>query len=152
MNDTHLSRTRVTPVHAPAPTDMQHENTAQNNDMQAPAEEYSDMQVQSPTTEDEYTISVDQVREHFKSRGLSKSKDTVQRWCRHGDLDCQKRGVFSRYFTTEVSLKKLEAKLLPDMIAESTAAIRTPVTPAGRSSSASTKNTCSPLSVDVPNT
>ncbi|MEL7048469.1 MAG: hypothetical protein AAFO75_05825, partial [Pseudomonadota bacterium] len=57
----------------------------------------------APTAED-YTISVEQVREHFKSKGLSKSKDTVQRWGRSGELDCQKRGVLSRYFTTEVSV------------------------------------------------
>lgn len=118
MQDTYLNRTRLTPVHAPAISKSQQENTAQSNYMQQPAEGHSDVQVQSPVEVDEYTISVDQVREHFKSRGLSKSKDTVQRWCRQGDLDCQKRGVFGRYFTTETSLKKLETKLLPDMIAE----------------------------------
>jgi hypothetical protein len=67
---------------------------------------------------EEYTISVEQVRDDLRARGLAKSKDTVQRWCRSGDLDCRKRGVLNRFFTTEASLNKLERKLLPDMIAE----------------------------------
>ncbi len=72
----------------------------------------------------DYTISVEQVREHFRSKGLTKSKDTVQRWCRTGDLDCRKLGLLSRYFTTETSLLMLERKLLPDLIAENAGQVR----------------------------
>ncbi|MEO9894785.1 MAG: helix-turn-helix domain-containing protein [Paracoccaceae bacterium] len=78
-----------------------------------------DVQPLSPTNAD-YTISVDQVREHFRQRGLRKSKDTIQRWCRNGELDCRKQGIFNRYFTSETSLLMLEQKLLPDLIAEQT--------------------------------
>ncbi|SEN55187.1 hypothetical protein SAMN04488077_12028 [Roseovarius tolerans] len=76
------------------------------------------MQGHAASKQDDYTISVEQVREHFRGKGLTKSKDTVQRWCRSGDLDCRKLGLLSRYFTTETSLLMLERKLLPDMIAE----------------------------------
>ncbi|MEP6066275.1 MAG: hypothetical protein ABJ246_10595, partial [Paracoccaceae bacterium] len=77
--------------------------------------------VQTPSlTDADYTISVDQVREHFRQRGLRKSKDTIQRWCRNGELDCRKQGIFNRYFTSETSLLVLEQKLLPDLIAEQT--------------------------------
>ncbi len=68
----------------------------------------------------EYTISVEQVRDHLRLKGLSKSKDTIQRWCRAGDLDCRKMGLLNRFFTTEASLQALEEKLLPDMIADQT--------------------------------
>ncbi|WP_299366776.1 hypothetical protein [uncultured Tateyamaria sp.] len=74
--------------------------------------------MQHEDKDEDFTISVEQVREHLRSKGLHKSKDTVQRWCRTGDLTCQKKGVLNRYFTTEASLKKLEQKLLPDMVAE----------------------------------
>ncbi|MFC6583694.1 hypothetical protein [Sulfitobacter aestuariivivens] len=94
------------------------EDTEQNNDLQEDTAAHDDVQVHAASLPEDYTISVEQVREHFRSKGFSKSKDTVQRWCRTGDLDCQKRGVLGRYFTTETSLLSLEQKLVPDMIAE----------------------------------
>ena len=112
MNDHHIGSRRPEPLHAPA------QNTAQNNDMQQVAADAEDVQRHALPSPEDFTISVEQVREHFRSKGLSKSKDTVQRWCRTGELACRKRGVLNRYFTTEASLLELERKLLPDMIAE----------------------------------
>ena len=106
------------PLHEAVQHDAAASNTSQNNDLQEGAAAYSGMQVHEPDRAEDFTISVEQVREHFRSKGLHKSKDTIQRWCRSGDLTCQKRGVLNRYFTTETSLKNLEAKLLPDMVAE----------------------------------
>ena len=98
------------------------QDTAQNNALQQDAAPAPEVQLHTPAPKplpiEAYTISVDQVREHFRAKGVSKSKDTVQRWCRTGALDCHKRGVLGRYFTTEPSLKALEEKLLPDMMAE----------------------------------
>lgn len=86
--------------------------------MQPVAADAETVQAHALPSAKDFTISVEQVREHFRSKGLSKSKDTVQRWCRTGQLTCRKRGVLNRYFTTEASLLELEHKLLPDMIAE----------------------------------
>lgn len=118
MTDQYFAPRRALPLQTSFTTQGAAENTPENNSMQqfAPALTSVKQKV-SPSPED-FTISVDQVREHFRANGLSKSKDTVQRWCRNGDLTCQKRGVLGRYFTTEASLLKLEQKLLPDMIAE----------------------------------
>jgi hypothetical protein len=145
MNDFQFGRHRGVPLHAApkqpdaaadttsheevqqnaAPQDM-----AQNNALQQDAASAPDMQVHAPELEAEpqpypkplpieaYTISVDQVRARFRAKGVTKSKDTVQRWCRTGELDCQKRGVLGRYFTNEPSLLALEEKLLPDMMAD----------------------------------
>ena len=118
MNDHLIGGQRGMPLHAPAAQNDAAENTAQNKDMQAVAAVDADVQLRADAASEDYTISVEQVREHFRTRGLDKSKDTVQRWCRKGDLTCQKRGVLGRYFTTEASLLALEKKLLPDMIAE----------------------------------
>jgi len=66
----------------------------------------------------DYIISVDQVRARLAEHGVQKSKDTIQRWCRSGELDCKKLGIFNRHFTTEESLVALEKRLLPDMVAD----------------------------------
>lgn len=140
MNDFHIGRYRGVPLHAEPvqahededaaqQSDLQRDaaaqDTSQNNALQQDAAPASEMQLHAPEAKPQqkplpieaYTISVDQVREHFRSKGVTKSKDTVQRWCRTGELDCQKRGVLGRYFTTEPSLQALEEKLLPDMMA-----------------------------------
>lgn len=114
-----MGRHRGMPLDTPAPQDNAAQNTPNNNDIQQGTAAQSNLQEPTPAQIEDHTISVEQVREHFKSKGLRKSKDTVQRWCRTGELDCQKRGVLGRYFTTETSLFALEQKLLPDMIAES---------------------------------
>ena len=113
---------RLEPLHSPAPQAHEAENSPETNTLQDDAASTTDMQVDALPKPEDYTISVEHVREHFRSKGLTKSKDTIQRWCRAGDLDCQKRGVLGRYFTTETSLLKLEQKLLPDMIAENAGA------------------------------
>lgn len=118
MNDHLIGVERRTPLHEAAMQDDAAEITLTSNDMQQVAADDVDLQDAAPTPTENYTISVLQVREHLKSKGLTKSKDTVQRWCREGDLDCQKLGVLGRYFTTETSLLTLEKKLLPDMIAD----------------------------------
>ncbi len=113
---------RLEPLHSPVPQVHEPETSQETNALQPDAAVTSDVHVDAPPKVEDYTISVEQVREHFRSKGLTKSKDTIQRWCRAGDLDCQKRGVLGRYFTTETSLLKLEQKLLPDMIAENAGA------------------------------
>lgn len=122
MLDDYIGARRSTQLHDPVQQDAGGEETAQTKDMQDDAAARSDVQEPAPLQDepdiDEYIISVEQVRAHFRAKGLQKSKDTVQRWCRSGDLACRKRGVLNRYFTTEASLKKLEAKLLPDMVAD----------------------------------
>lgn len=118
----HIGPRRIEPVHAPASPPYAAVDTAQDNDLQLDAEPTASMQHPVPPATEDYTISVEHVRDHFRGKGLTKSKDTIQRWCRMGDLDCQKRGVLGRYFTTETSLLELQQKLLPDMIAENSAA------------------------------
>lgn len=124
MLDDYIGQRRRVPLHTPAQTNSETEETAQNNGLQADAEATDDnLQVHAPPSPEDFTISVEQVRDHFRSKGLSKSKDTVQRWCRNGELACRKRGVLNRYFTTEASLLALEQKLLPDMMAENAGGI-----------------------------
>lgn len=114
----YLGARRTVPLHAAVQQDAVVEDTAQNNDLQQVAGAPNSTPEHATPRPEEFTISVEQVREHFRKKGVQKSKDTVQRWCRTGALSCQKRGYFNRYFTTEASLKALETKLLPDMIAE----------------------------------
>lgn len=123
MNNQLIGAQRGTPLHEPVSPAQDNENTLEASHVQLGAAERALAQPLATPKAEDYTISVEQVREHFKSKGLSKSKDTVQRWCRTGDLDCQKRGVLGRYFTTEASLQGLENKLLPDMIAENAGAV-----------------------------
>ncbi len=125
MSDHFIGAQRRMPLHEDAVQDDAGEMSPETNALQQDAlvqvHAVEDLLTQSPTDAD-YTISVDQVREHLRQRGLTKSKDTIQRWCRNGDLDCRKQGIFNRYFTTETSLLALEKKLLPDLIAEQTGA------------------------------
>lgn len=118
MTTDYFAPRRLEPLHTPEAKVHAVEDVAKNNDMQHDEAASNAIPEHAGASPEDFTISVDQVREHFRSKGLTKSKDTVQRWCRTGDLDCQKRGVLGRYFTTETSLLKLEQKLLPDMIAE----------------------------------
>lgn len=61
-----------------------------------------------------YKISVDEILLRLREVGIEKSKDSVQRYCREGALDCQKLGLFKRYFATETSLIALIKKMQPD--------------------------------------
>jgi len=130
MLEDYIGARRSIPLHEPAQQDAEVTDTAQTQDLQGDAAARSDRSEPAPLQDEpgieEFTISVEQVREHLRAKGLSKSKDTVQRWCRSGDLACRKRGVLNRYFTTEASLKRLEAKLLPDMVAEGLGEMRSP--------------------------
>lgn len=118
---------RLEPLHGGAVQVDAEPDTQQNNALQQDADAADNVQAYADAPPEDYTISVEHVREHFRRKGLTKSKDTVQRWCRIGDLDCQKLGLLGRYFTTETSLLKLERKLLPDMIAENAGAAVVPV-------------------------
>ena len=100
--------------HTPAMRQDAAVNTAENKGLQQDA---TALPLHEPASPD-YIISVDQVRARLAERGLQKSKDTIQRWCRSGDLDCKKQGFLNRYFTTEGSLVALEKRLLPDMVAD----------------------------------
>lgn len=118
MIENYIRPRRDVPLHAVAQHTAASHDTAQNNALQVHAVASEKVRPQAEPLAEEFTISVDQVRAHFRAKGLQKSKDTIQRWCRTGELACQKRGVLNRYFTTEASLSTLEIKLLPDMIAE----------------------------------
>ena len=80
----------------------------------------SSMQVDTPAyhsptvSASDYTVSVDEVLIRLHEIGIDKSKDTIQRYCREGDLDCEKLGMLRRYFATEASVAKLIEKLQPD--------------------------------------
>ncbi len=58
-----------------------------------------------PGAEKKFSVSVDEIRIRLREVGISKSKDTVQRWCREGLLDCQRLGLMRRYFATEPSVE-----------------------------------------------
>lgn len=118
---------RLEPLHGGATQVDAAPITKQNNTLQQDEDALGEVQAHAGASSEDYTISVEQVRDHFRAKGLTKSKDTVQRWCRTGDLDCQKLGLLGRYFTTETSLLKLERKLLPDMIAENAGAAVLPL-------------------------
>ena len=118
MNDHLIGAQRRAQLHAPVLPEDAAENILELSHMQEVAAAETVVQGHASPPVADYTISVQQVRDHLRSKGLTKSKDTIQRWCREGDLDCQKLGVLGRYFTTETSLLVLEQKLLPDMIAE----------------------------------
>lgn len=124
MTSDFLSPRRLEPLHGPAPQPHAGEDTPLNSGLRRDAAIDISVQAHAAAEIEDYTISVDQVREHLRGKGLIKSKDTIQRWCRAGDLDCQKLGLLGRYFTTETSLSALEQKLLPDMIAEQTGRVK----------------------------
>lgn len=62
----------------------------------------------------EFTVSVDEIRARLFERGISKSKDTIQRYCREGELTCLKFGLLRRYYATETSVAALLEKLEKD--------------------------------------
>jgi hypothetical protein len=106
----------------PAPTNMQPhasaEETPQQSLLQPPAAPMQQGAATPPDT-DEYTLSVDEIRLKLHSIGISKSKDTIQRYCREGELECFKLGMFKRYYATEQSVEKLIDKLVTDEAASS---------------------------------
>lgn len=63
---------------------------------------------------DIYTVSVDEIRARLHVVGIEKSKDTIQRYCREGQLDVVKQGMFKRYFATEKSVPNLVEKFSND--------------------------------------
>mgnify|MGYP001791162099 CR=1 FL=1 len=60
-----------------------------------------------------YTVSVEDVRERLRELQITKSKDTIQRYCREGALDCRKLGLLNRYYTTTTSLEQLIETMHP---------------------------------------
>lgn len=67
----------------------------------------------SPAAKD-YPHSVEDVRRILSENKIEKSKDTIQRYCREGDLVCQKFGMLRRFYATDPSVSKLIKKLQPD--------------------------------------
>lgn len=63
---------------------------------------------------DAYVLSVEEIRSRLLEVGLPKSKDTVQRYCREGTLNCLKLGMLRRYFATEDSVNALVENLQQD--------------------------------------
>ena len=64
-----------------------------------------------------YPLSVDDIRTRLFALGISKSKDSIQRYCREGTLDCVKLGMLRRYYATEVSVEDLLETLQNDAAA-----------------------------------
>ena len=62
----------------------------------------------------DYTIPVEEILIRLREVNIEKSKDTVQRYCREGALDCQKLGLFKRFFATQKSVDALIIKMQPD--------------------------------------
>lgn len=92
----------------------------QQVDAGAPNENQQDVQLDETANPlphskpSDYIIPVDEVLIRLRDCGIEKSKDSVQRYCREGALDCQKLGLFKRYFATEKSLDALIKKMQPD--------------------------------------
>ena len=58
-------------------------------------------------TPKDFSVSVDEIRLLLAQSGIEKSKDTIQRYCREGRLDCVKLGLLRRYFATPQSVENL---------------------------------------------
>ena len=71
---------------------------------------------QSPTQTEvhSYMVSVDEIRERLQTLGITKSKDTIQRYCREGLLEAERLGLMRRYYATETSVEALLEKLQQD--------------------------------------
>lgn len=85
------------------------------------AVEASDNGMQQHTADDPYEtypLSVDDIRSKLFGLGISKSKDSIQRYCREGTLDCVKLGMLRRYYATEASVEVLLETLRNDAAAE----------------------------------
>jgi len=120
MNNTNHTQGRQ----RPAPTFMQHQNTAENKPLQevaAPVQADAGVQVHegAPKADADYSLSVDDVRRLLHERGVNKSKDTIQRYCREGDLECRKLGMLKRFYATDVSVQNLLEKMQADAPASS---------------------------------
>ena len=61
-----------------------------------------------------YPLSVDDIRSKLFTLGISKSKDSIQRYCREGTLTCVKLGMLRRYYATEASVDALIETLQND--------------------------------------
>lgn len=118
MDSQQNNSARPVPSFAPAKDTAQPSPVQMDAGAQKPAE--SSVQVDTPAyhspanTVSDYTVSVDEVLIRLHEIGLDKSKDTIQRYCREGDLNCEKLGMLRRYFATEDSVEKLIEKLQPD--------------------------------------
>ncbi len=89
------------------------QNTAEKSAVQPDAGEVQ-VHAGAPVDESEYTVSVDEIRARLFELGIEKSKDTIQRYCREGELDAIKLGMFRRYFATPTSVDRLVEKLEGD--------------------------------------
>jgi len=133
MDQNKLGRNRPAPSFVPvsvaakeieAQDDAVASNAAQQNTLQMDAGAHSNVQDEVQTAEPattlphpeqrDFTLSVEEILIRLRNSGIDKSKDSVQRYCREGTLDCQKLGLFRRYFATEISLTALIEKMRPD--------------------------------------
>jgi hypothetical protein len=100
-----------------APKNMQPhasaEETPHQRLLQPPSAPLQEAAVPQPAP-GQFTVSVEDIRLQLHNIGISKSKDTIQRYCREGELDCLKLGMFKRYYATEQSVEKLIDKLVTD--------------------------------------
>lgn len=66
-----------------------------------------------------YPLSVDDIRSKLFALGISKSKDSIQRYCREGILTCVKLGMLRKYYATENSVSALIETLENDTASSS---------------------------------
>jgi hypothetical protein len=85
--------------------------------MQVDAGPGSGVQVDAVAGEDPYEaypLSVTDIRSKLFALGISKSRDSIQRYCREGTLQCVKLGMLRRYHATEASVDALIETLQND--------------------------------------
>ena len=119
--DLGIGRQRPTPAFSPAQkpaqsSALQGDAVAAVQQSQSPTEQHeaaSDT-MQLDAAAGDYSLSVDDIRSRLIEIDITKSKDTIQRYCREGDLHCEKFGMLRRYFATEKSVDALIEKLKTD--------------------------------------
>ncbi len=93
-------------------------DTAVQSPLQAPAGTLSKPASTLPILK-VYSLSVEDIRMQLHNTGISKSKDSIQRYCREGSLDCKKIGMLKRFYATKQSVTNLIEKLKTDAPAPS---------------------------------
>lgn len=71
-----------------------------------------------PLLVDDFVVSVSEIQIRLLEAGISKSKDSIQRYCREGFLSCRKLGMMRKYYATEDSVSALVFNLQQDAGAE----------------------------------
>lgn len=124
MEEPLFGRPRPSPT-TPAPAAAAAPDTAQPSPLQEPAAPVqghapaNQDDAAPPLTDEDFVLSVNDIRVKLENLGISKSKDSIQRYCRDGLLEWRKLGMFNRYYVTERSVEKLIDTLRLDEAAAS---------------------------------